>query len=61
MESSERPDNGDDIHVQLPANTPFDKKWDILKPVIEVLYLNQNMALPEIVKRMKAEYGFAAE
>ena len=61
MESSERPDNGDHIHVQLPANTPFDKKWDFLKPVIEVLYLNQNMALPEIIKRIKAEYEFAAE
>ena len=61
MEPSERPDNGNNIRVQLPANTPFDKKWDILKPVIEGLYLSQNMKLPDVIERMKADYGFAAE
>lgn len=49
------------IQVTIPANVPFNKKWDLLRPVIEQLYVNEDQALPEVVTIMKRDYGFAAE
>lgn len=47
--------------VTIPANTPFNKKWDFLKPVIEQLYIDENESLPEVAAILKRDYGFAAE
>ncbi|MCJ1262343.1 hypothetical protein MMC22_002213 [Lobaria immixta] len=49
------------IQVTIPANVPFNKKWDLLKPVIEQLYVDEGQELPEVVTIMKRDYGFAAE
>lgn len=49
------------IQVTIPANVPFKQKWDLLKPVIEQLYVDENQALGEVVAIMKRDYGFAAE
>ena len=49
------------IQVTIPANTPFDKKWDLLKPVIEQLYVDEDQNVGEVLTIMKRDYGFAAE
>lgn len=49
------------IQVTIPANVPFNKKWDLLKPVIEQLYVDEDQPLAEVVAIMKRDYGFAAE
>lgn len=49
------------IQVTIPANVPFNKKWDLLKSVIEQLYVDEGQELPEVVTIMKRDYGFAAE
>lgn len=49
------------IQVTIPANTPFNKKWDLLKPVIEQLYVDEDQKIGEVVTIIKRDYGFAAE
>lgn len=49
------------IQVTIPANVPFNKKWDLLKPVIEQLYVDEDQPLAEVVAVMRRDYGFAAE
>lgn len=49
------------IQVTIPANIPFNQKWDLLKPVIEQLYVDEDLAVGEVVAIMKRDYGFAAE
>lgn len=49
------------IQVIIPPDTPFNKKWDLLKPVIEQLYVDEGQPLPEVVAIIKRDYGFAAE
>ncbi len=48
------------VHVQLPADLPFDQKWDVLKPVIKQLYIDRNRKLTEVIGMVNAEYGFVA-
>lgn len=56
------PSTGDSrIQVTIPPNTPFNKKWDLLKPVIKQLYVDEDQALPEVLTIMKRDYAFAAE
>ncbi|MCJ1469539.1 hypothetical protein MMC07_008172 [Pseudocyphellaria aurata] len=49
------------VQVTIPANTPFNKKWDLLKPVIEQLYIDDNQSVSEVSAILKRDYGFAAE
>ena len=38
---------------------PFSEKWDLLKPSIERLYVQEKQKLPDIVRAFK-DYGFDA-
>jgi hypothetical protein len=39
----------------------FDDKWELLKPDLERLWLNEKRKLPEIIQMMKAQYAFNAQ
>jgi hypothetical protein len=39
---------------------PFSKRWEILKPEIERLYVDENFHLGDIIKIMKEQYNFDA-
>ncbi|MCJ1396055.1 hypothetical protein MMC18_008942 [Xylographa bjoerkii] len=47
--------------ILLLANTPFDKKWAILEPVIKQLYVDEDRKLSEVIEIMRTRYGFQAE
>lgn len=49
------------IQVTIPPGTPFNKKWDLLKPVIEQLYVDEGQPLSDVATILKRDYGFAAE
>ena len=51
---------GERVRIQLPTDVPFDKKWDILKPAIKQLYIDQNKKLSEVREIVEAEYEFVA-
>ena len=48
------------ISLESLNGIPFNKKWDILKPVIKQLYIDQNLKLPDLIKTIADEYGFVA-
>lgn len=48
-----------DTVTQQLLTTPFDKKWEILKPEIEKLYYGHG--LEHIKETMKLSYGFSAK
>ena len=39
---------------------PLDQKWNLLKPTIERLYINENLKLSNIIEIIKDQYGFNA-
>jgi hypothetical protein len=39
----------------------FAEKWELLKPVIEQLYLKENMKLPQLQQVLRDRYGFDAK
>ncbi len=41
-------------------SVPFDKKWGLLKPTIERLYIHENRKLPDVIKAIRDEKGFDA-
>ncbi|KAG8532977.1 uncharacterized protein KY384_001759 [Bacidia gigantensis] len=41
-------------------NVPFGQRWELLRPVIERLYVEEGRKLPEILTRVKDQYGFSA-
>ena len=45
---------------QSSERIPFNKKWDLLRPEIERLYVHENVPLRDIVGIMKTAYGFDA-
>lgn len=45
---------------QNPARIPFSKRWELLKPEIERLYVDENVPLRDIVSIMKEKYDFDA-
>ena len=49
-----------DVLRENLVGVSFDHKWDILKPCIEELYLNQGKRVNEIMEIMKLEYSFNA-
>ena len=47
--------------IQIPPGTPFDKKWDLLKPIIRRMYLDEDHKLSEVMAMLKVRYDFNAE
>jgi hypothetical protein len=45
---------------QDPQRIPFDKRWELLKPEIERLYITKNLPLRDIIGVMKEKYDFDA-
>jgi hypothetical protein len=45
---------------QSPKRIPFNKRWELLKPEIERLYIDKNVPLRNIVGIMKEQYNFDA-
>jgi Clr5-like protein len=46
---------------ELLGNTPkYNDKWDVLKPVIEELYLEQRKTVPEICQLFTSKLDFPA-
>lgn len=41
------------------GGVPFNEQWELLKPIIERLYVQEKQKLPEILKAFKG-YGFDA-
>ena len=39
---------------------PFDKKWDLLRPDIERLYVNEGQSLSDVIRAIKDKHGFDA-
>lgn len=46
--------------IQQLANTPFDKKWDVLKPTIKLLYIDEDHELLDVIERLRDEFEFHA-
>jgi hypothetical protein len=51
----------DHISIEQLRAVPFSQRWEILKPALNDLYLEQNVKLPEIMEMMKAQFGFDAK
>lgn len=51
-------DNPD--RIRLPPDIPFEKKWDVLKPAIKRLYLEECRGLADVMEVIRTEYGFVA-
>ena len=51
-------DNPDRVH--LPADIPFEKKWDVLKPTIKRLYIDESRGLADVMDIIGTEFGFVA-
>lgn len=49
-----------DPPVSLNLDVPFDQKWEILKPIIERLYVHEEHKLSELMQIMKDQHGFVA-
>lgn len=60
MEPVTQPFNENDIKAQL-AKTKFDQKWEVLKPVIRKMWIEEDRKLSELMKDIQACYGFTAE
>ena len=42
------------------AGVPFDQQWDILKPTIERLYVDEDLKLPDVIGIIRDQHGFNA-
>jgi hypothetical protein len=47
--------------MSTPQNVKHDEKWEIHKPLLARLYLEENLKLPKIRMIMKEQYDFPAE
>lgn len=39
---------------------PFDKKWGLLKPTIERLYVHNDLKLSDVITTIRDQHGFDA-
>ena len=39
---------------------PYHEKWEVLKPVIKRLYIEENRKLNDIISSIRNQYGFHA-
>ena len=60
MEQQQNPNDDRRVAVGLLAKASFDKKWDILKPAIAQLYIEEKKELPDLIDAMKTRYNFTA-
>ena len=51
-----------DDHHPACAHTavPFHERWELLKPIIKELYVDENMPLSRVQEIMRDQYGFDA-
>lgn len=49
-----------DHFVENFLREPFEKRWELLKPTILRLYLEEGERIEALVDRMKNEYSFTA-
>lgn len=52
---------GPSFQAELAATVPFHERWEVLRPIIEQLYVQEKRRLLEVMKIMKADYAFDAE
>lgn len=60
MEAATPSFNENDIRAQL-AKAKYDQKWDVLKPVIKKLWMEDDRKLSELMKDIQASYCFTAQ
>jgi hypothetical protein len=60
MEPVTTPFDDTEIRAQL-ARVKYDQKWDILKPVIRKLRMEDDRNLSEIITEIENIYGFKAQ
>lgn len=42
-------------------DVPYEQRWELLKPSIIKIYLEEKVTLPRLAERMANDYGFKAE
>ena len=42
------------------ADASYDRKWEILKPAIELLYVQKNKKLKDVIAAIRDQWGFVA-
>ena len=47
--------------IRIPPETPFDKKWELLRPVIQQLYVNESQKLIDVMAFLRERYNFVAQ
>jgi hypothetical protein len=55
MATPGRPAPHPDLH-----DVPYNDKWELLKPILEHLFIHENKKVTEISKIMDADYRFLA-
>ena len=45
---------------QSLAGAKYDQKWDLLKPMVERMYVDEGRKLKDIIATIKDEFGFNA-
>jgi hypothetical protein len=43
------------------SGVPFAERWELLKPIIEQLYLKENMKLAQLQQVLRERYNFDAK
>lgn len=43
------------------SDVPYEQRWELLKPAIMKIYLEERVTLPRLAERMANDYGFKAE
>lgn len=61
MDHAISPEDIDEIRARLSAKIPFDKKWEILKPVIRQLWIDEDRKLSELIQYVESSFGFSAK
>jgi hypothetical protein len=53
-------DQVDRVRVVIPPDTPYSKKWDYLKPLLQQLWINEDMELKRLAELIRTEHNFRA-
>ena len=46
---------------QTLAKATYDQKWDLLKPMVERMYVDEGKKLKDVIATLKDEFGFNAK
>lgn len=60
MEPATQPFSVGEIKAQL-AKIKYDQKWEVLKPVIRKMWMEDDRKLSELIKDIQTTYGFVAQ